>query len=423
VESSNPYRPGFALAPATLAGRDEVIEDLVDALETAALDRRTPRPVLLLGARGMGKTVLLGELAARAGREYGWPTVHVEAQPRGGLLEQLAEQLDACRALIEDAPRGRSFQAESAVLKAQLAGVGGEVRFARRTDRGEEPVRLDRSLAALASIAVERDTGVVLTLDETQLAERAELAAVGAVLQRATSSNWPVVVALAGLPTMRNRTPTYFERAVWHTLGLVSSADAEVALTEPARDAGRPMQASAARTLAVASGGYPYAVQLYGHHAWRASSGERTISVRAAERALPRAQRELERGLYANRWTAAAPSQQQYMTAVAALQEEGELPTGRAVADRLGRTTKQVSRIRDELLTQGTLTVEDSVLRFAVPGMSAYVLRASDASEARRLGGSGQPPAQLAIRPMATPAPPRPRRSASTRDRSRKPKR
>ena len=50
---------------------------------------------------------------------------------RGGLVERLAEELDACRALIEDQPAGRSFQAESAVVKAQLAGVGGEVRFAR----------------------------------------------------------------------------------------------------------------------------------------------------------------------------------------------------------------------------------------------------------------------------------------------------
>lgn len=379
--SSNPYRPGFALAPATLAGRDEVIEDLVDALETVALDRRTPRPVLLVGARGMGKTVLLGELAARRGREYGWPTVHVEARPGGGLVEQLVEQLDACRALIEDQRAGRSFQAESAVIKAQLAGVGGEVRFARSGGSAEQPVRLDRSLAALASSALERESGVVLTVDETQLAERVELAALGAVLQRAVSADWPVVVALAGLPTMRTRTPTYFERAVWHDLDLVSSADAEFALTEPARGAGRPMQADAARLLAIASGGYPYAVQLYGHHAWRASSDERTISAQAAERALPRAQRELERGLYANRWRAASPSQQQYMTAVAALHSAGGLPTGWAVADRLGRTTKQLSRIRDELLTQGTLTVEDTALRFAVPGMAAYVLRATDASE------------------------------------------
>lgn len=67
----NPYRPGFNQAPLTLAGRGQVIEGLVEALEIAALDARTPPPVLLVGARGLGKTVLLGEISARAGSEYG----------------------------------------------------------------------------------------------------------------------------------------------------------------------------------------------------------------------------------------------------------------------------------------------------------------------------------------------------------------
>ena len=58
----NPYRPGFNQAPMTLGGRDDVVEDLVDALEVAAIDHRTPPPVLLVGSRGVGKTVLLGEL-------------------------------------------------------------------------------------------------------------------------------------------------------------------------------------------------------------------------------------------------------------------------------------------------------------------------------------------------------------------------
>jgi hypothetical protein len=36
--------------PAELAGREEVLEDLIDAIEVAAVDGRMPRPVLLVGA-------------------------------------------------------------------------------------------------------------------------------------------------------------------------------------------------------------------------------------------------------------------------------------------------------------------------------------------------------------------------------------
>lgn len=178
---------------------------------------------------------------------------------------------------------------------------------------------------------MQRDSGIVLSVDETQLAERVELAALGAVLQRATSANWPVVVALAGLPTMRNSTPTYFERAVWHDLDLVSSAHAELALSEPARDAARPMEADAARALAAASGGYRMPCSCTA----TTRGVHRPASAQSRCRLPSERYRELERGLYANRWTTASPSQQQYMTTVAALQNERELPTGRAVADGL----------------------------------------------------------------------------------------
>lgn len=92
--------------------------------------------------------------------------------------------------------------------------------------------------------------------------------------------------------------------------GVVLTVAATFALAEPARLAGRPMRGDVARALARASGGYPYAIQLYGHHAWRASSGQREIDLGAAERALPRAERELGRGLYANRmgWRVALPA-------------------------------------------------------------------------------------------------------------------
>lgn len=63
-----------------------------------------------------------------------------------------------------------------------------------------------------------------------------------------------------------------------------------------------------------------------------------------------------------------------YMTAIVQL-ERGTAPTGRAVADHLRRTSKQLSRVRDEFLTQGTLSADDGVLRFAVSGMAGYVHR------------------------------------------------
>ena len=70
VRTPNPYRPGFNQAPAVLAGRDQVLAGALEALEVAAFDGRTPRPLLLVGPRGVGKTVTLGEIASLAAERH-----------------------------------------------------------------------------------------------------------------------------------------------------------------------------------------------------------------------------------------------------------------------------------------------------------------------------------------------------------------
>jgi hypothetical protein len=371
----NPYRPGFNEPPKELAGRSAVIEDLNDAIEVAALDGRTPRPTMLAGARGVGKTVLLAHAGAVAGARFGWPRVHTEMRPDTPFIPDLIVAIQRATELFEPPPKP-ALRTESVTVRAGVPGVGGEVRFARDAgDRGDLELALRPALTGLTALAVARESGFVLSIDEAHLASRRELAALAALLQEGTGERWPIVVVIAGLPLMRapEHSVTYLERGAWHELGLLSVEETVRALRLPARAGGRPMARDAATVLAHASGGYPYAIQLYGHHAWRAADGSGTIDLDAANAALPRAQRELERGLYAARWTAASPSQRRYLTAAANLAGAGAPTTARAIADELGRTPKQLSSVRDELIKQGTLTVEGAELRFTIPGMGSFV--------------------------------------------------
>ena len=371
----NPYRPGFNQAPVTLGGRTEVVEDLIDALEIAAIDHRMPPPVMLVGPRGVGKTVLLGELADLAGRRFGWPRVHVEVRPGAPFTDDLLRSIAQVRSLIEQAaPDG--MRTESATIRAQVAGVGGEVRFARPTPEADHGPTLPEALTGLARLAIEHDTGFVLTIDEMQLADRTELATLASLLQAGAGEDWPIATAGAGLPVMRQpeHAVTYFERATWHELGLLDPQESIDALEGPAAQAGRPLDLDAAERLALEAGGYPYAIQVYGHYAWRASDGAPRITLEAAEQASARAGRALAQGLYAGRWSAATPTQRTYLATVARLVVDRTPATGRAIADQLGRTTRQLSSVRSDLLKQGTLTVDGDELRFTIPGMAEWVL-------------------------------------------------
>ena len=139
-----------------------------------------------------------------------------------------------------------------------------------------------------------------------------------------------------------------------------------------------PYRPGAAKLLAGETGGYPYAIQLYGHHAWRASSDQKRIDGAAARRAATTATVQLERGLFAQRWSQASPREQQYLLALAAQQTEGRATTGGAVARRLGLTPAQLSQSRARLIEKGTIVSDGDTLSFAVPGMAGYVLRVTD---------------------------------------------
>lgn len=379
---ANPYRPGFNQPPVVMAGRESVLDAAQEALDAAALDGITPRPVVLVGSRGVGKTVLLGEIADRGGRAHGWPHVHVEVRPDQQSTPLLVARLIELGHLVEETPRRRSgrFRLDETKLGARVLGIGAEATFRRTEPNPLAPqVALDATMRQTMGILIARQTGMVLTMDELQLARRGELAEVAAIMQEHVPQGWPLVVAVAGLPTMRSprRTVTYFERGDWHDVGLLDRNDTLAALTGPAEEAGRPFDPRAARLLAEASGGYPYAIQVYGHHVWRTSAGSNRITPAHAREAAPRAAADLERSLFTSRWEDASPREREYLRALAELTEAPGpgSPTGGDVARRLGVVSTRASYLRDRLLKKGTISTEGPGLRFTVPGMATYILR------------------------------------------------
>lgn len=377
ARQTNPYRPGFNAAPPAFVGRERFLEAVREALAVAALDGRTPRPIVITGTRGVGKTVALGEAAAVAAAEQAWPTVHVEVRPGRDFTPLLSERLTAARHLLEhttDDDR-RHLVVTGGKVGASALGVGGEVEVRLERAHGAASDPLEAAVVGCLRTAMTEGAGLVITLDEVQFARRDELAAFTAILQEHMADNWPLVVIVAGLPSIREprRSVTYLERGEWHELGLLGLDDAERALAEPAADAGRPMEPEAAAALAEASGGYPYAVQLYGHHAWRTSVGSDRIRAKHVPAARDAARRELEEGLYAARWNDASEREREYLTAAARLIVRGEEATGGAVAAELGKATTEVSYLRDRLLKKGTLYSEGSQLSFITPGMAEWV--------------------------------------------------
>lgn len=379
LREPNPYRPGFNQAPTELAGRESVLSAAREALDTAAFDARTPRPLVLVGTRGVGKTVILGEIAALAAEAHSWPTAAVEVRPGGSFTDRLTQRLRVVTQLFDEVRPGRRLRLTAATVRAGALGIGGELTLAPDPRPQSATPPLEEALAGACEAAIRRGGGVVVSIDELQLVKRAELAEFTATIQEHVADAWPLVVVAAGLPSIRDpqRSVTYLERGAWHELGLLDRSATLRAIVLPARSAGRPCNEDAAQRLADASGGYPYAIQVLGHHAWRASTGAARILLEHATQAVAAAEVDLAAGLYEARWLDASRTEQTYLVVLARLTVAGGRVTGAEVAAALGKPASAVSYLRDRLLKKGTIFADDRALSFVAPGMASWVLARS----------------------------------------------
>ncbi len=113
----NPYAPGAGTPPPELAGRDSLLSTVHIALARIRLGKPS-KSVLMVGLRGVGKTVLLDRMRDDA-ETAGFHTVRTEAPEGRSLPALLAPQL----------PSGVTAPVSSGT--GQSVGPTGPARFVR----------------------------------------------------------------------------------------------------------------------------------------------------------------------------------------------------------------------------------------------------------------------------------------------------
>ena len=88
---TNPFAPGAGTPPPALAGRDDLLETVRVAIERVRRGRPT-KSILMVGLRGVGKTVLLDRMRDDA-EKTGIHTLRIEAPENSSLPAMLAPQL------------------------------------------------------------------------------------------------------------------------------------------------------------------------------------------------------------------------------------------------------------------------------------------------------------------------------------------
>ncbi len=390
----NPFAPGAGTPPPQLAGRDEVRETVRVAIERVRRGLPT-KSVLMVGLRGVGKTVLLDRMRDDA-EASGIHTVRIEAPEGRSLPALLAPQLR--QAMLRMSRNKKAQEGARRALRA-LAGFAKslKVKFADievgldfdpepgLADNGDLEHDLQALLETVGVAAQKAETALVLFIDELQYVEEAELAALITAMHRCAQRRVPVMLVGAGLPQLRGHmgnAKSYAERLFdFPEIGPLNTVAARQAITKPVTDQSMKIAAEAADMIVAESHGYPYFLQEWGKHAWdaAASSPIRVQDVKAATAAAIAA---LDESFFRVRFDRLTPAEKKYLRAMAEL-GPGPHRSG-SIAEELAREVTSLGPTRNKLIAKGMIwSPNHGDTAFTVPLFDQFMRRTMPGEEWR----------------------------------------
>ncbi len=382
----NPYAPGAGSPPPELAGRDELIETARVALERTRL-RFPAKSLMLVGLRGVGKTVLLDHIREQAERS-GIQTIRIEAPERRSLPALLAPQLRQALLRLSRqekardlAQRGlRALAGFAKALKVKYEDIEVGLDFDPEpglADNGDLEHDLQDLLDVAGAAAEAAGTALALFIDELQYVEEEELAALITALHRSAQRRHPVVLVGAGLPQLRGRmgrAKSYAERLFdFPEIGPLIPSAARQALEKPAASQLVIFEELALARIVQETQGYPYFLQEWGKHAWDAADSS-PITVEDVEAASITAIAALDESFFRVRFDRLTPSEKRYLRAMAEL-GSGPHRSG-DIAEALGRPVNSFGPTRNQLISKGMIwSPNHGDTAFTVPLFDAFMKR------------------------------------------------
>lgn len=382
----NPYAPGAGTPPPELAGRDELRETVRIALERVRAGRPT-KSILMIGLRGVGKTVLLDRMREDA-EASGIHTLRVEAPESRSLPAILAPQLrqallrlsrnEKAKEFAQRALRGLAGFAKALKMKYQDIEVGFDFEpEPGLADNGDLEHDLQALLEVTGAAAKQAGTALAMFVDELQYVAEDELAALITALHRTAQRSLPVVLVGAGLPQLpgkMGRAKSYAERLFdFPMIGPLSPDAARLAITKPAMDQGVSVDKEALDRIIQETRGYPYFLQEWGKHSWDAADAS-PLTSHDVDQATQTAVAALDESFFRVRFDRLTPLEKKYLRAMAEL-GPGPHRSG-DIAEKLSRGVTSLGPTRSQLIVKGMIwSPSHGDTAFTVPLFDEFMKR------------------------------------------------
>jgi hypothetical protein len=337
-----------------------------------------------IGLRGVGKTVLLNAFQEIA-EEDDLHVAYIEAPETGDLPSLLTVRLRGILLALDRA--GRVSRAAKRALGALQSFTytlpdGSSVSLnvdplAGVADSGQLTEDLADLFIEAGKAARDRDTGIVLAIDEVQYLSGEELAALITAIHRTVQLDLPVVLVGAGLPQLPGLTGTaksYAERLFeFPQIDSLGPREARDVLSLPVKEQGVKFTRQALDRLLSQTKGYPYFLQEWGYEVWNEADAS-PISLDDVERATPIVRRKLDDSFFLVRMDRITPAEKAYLQAMARL-GAGPHRSG-DIAAQLGVKVESVAPRRSALIRKGMIySPAHGDTAFTVPMFDEFLRR------------------------------------------------
>lgn len=380
----NPFAPGAGNPPPELAGRSAILEE-IDVALARVRDGLHDRGQLLLGLRGVGKTVLLNEIE-RLATENGYVTAVLEAPAEGklaallvprlrGLLVQLSMTAKAKAAAREGLGVLRAF---ASAFKVKIGDAEFGVAAANgKADSGNLETDLPDLFLAIGAAAKAADKAAALLIDEVQYLSKAELSALIVAVHRVNQKKLPLMLFGAGLPQLAGLAgdaKSYAERLFrFPGIGALSPDAAREAIVKPIRAQGADITEEAVDLIVRTTDGYAYFLQEWGFHSWLVAKAS-PITADDVQTATARAMSRLDNDFFRVRLDRLTPREKDYLRAMAEL-GPGPHRSG-DIATHLGIEVTGAGFLRKALTVKGMIfSPQYGLTAFTVPMFDVFLRR------------------------------------------------
>lgn len=356
------FSPAFGNKPRTLVGRDVDMKCLTEGLE--AFPGSKERARLVVGQRGLGKTVLLLELA-----DYAKSHDYIVASPTvvsSDMLDRILEKL------ARDGDRILS-QKKAKVTGGTVGFLGFSAGIQTESDT-EPPKSFAARLLDLCEKAEEAGKGILILVDEAQ-ANHEELKKLIIAYQEMVGEGKNISVVFAGLPSaisnmLNDHVLTFFNRASKLHLQPISIPEISVFYRNCFDKLGIKISDKWIDEAAKQTAGSPYMMQLVGHYITIHASESGELTESDFQRSMSLAEKDFIEDICK---TTISPLSRKDVDFLAAMSFDDDESAVMDIASRLHVNSAYVQRYKTRLLQAGVIAQNRrGFVEYAIPYLRQY---------------------------------------------------